>query len=85
SVGFITFVKDSMGVAHILERTAPCGSAKFPVRDLFLKVTNRSMATYMNVCMGDDFTIYPFSTEKPSHFCNLVDVYLDSVFSPRLQ
>jgi hypothetical protein len=32
SVAFRTVPKDSTGVAHILEHTVLCGSAKFPVR-----------------------------------------------------
>ena len=38
SVNFRTTPMDSTGVAHILEHTALCGSARFPVRDPFMKV-----------------------------------------------
>ncbi|KAH9262187.1 hypothetical protein BASA82_000769 [Batrachochytrium salamandrivorans] len=46
---------------------------------------NRSMATFMNALTGDDFTVYPFSSENKSDYFNLMDVYLDSVFAPRLR
>ena len=39
-------------MAHILEHTALCGSEKFPCRDPFFKMTNRSMATFMNAFTG---------------------------------
>ena len=55
-----TFI--SAGVAHILEHTALCGSDKFPVRDPFMKMLNRSLSTFMNAMTGPDYTLYPFST-----------------------
>ncbi|KAH9267269.1 hypothetical protein BASA84_000751 [Batrachochytrium salamandrivorans] len=84
-VGFQTAVSDSTGVPHILEHTTLCGSNRYPVRDPFFKMLNRSMATFMNALTGDDFTVYPFSSENKSDYFNLMDVYLDSVFAPRLR
>lgn len=51
-MAFQTTPKDDTGVAHILEHTALCGSEKFPCRDPFFKMTNRSMATFMNAFTG---------------------------------
>ncbi|KAJ3136183.1 Presequence protease, mitochondrial, partial [Irineochytrium annulatum] len=84
-VGFRTIPRDSTGVAHILEHTALCGSEKFPVRDPFFKMLNRTAATYMNALTGSDMTMYPFSTENRKDFDNLMDVYMDSTFAPRLR
>ena len=36
--GFATQPRDSSGVAHILEHTVLCGSARFPVRDPFFNI-----------------------------------------------
>ena len=48
SVNFRTTPMDSTGVAHILEHTALCGSARFPVRDPFMKVfLNKHNIMYM--------------------------------------
>ena len=44
SVHFKTVPKDSTGVAHILEHTTLCGSQKYPIRDPFFKMLNRSLA-----------------------------------------
>ena len=57
SVAFPTFPKDSTGVAHILEHTALCGSEKYPVRDPFFKMLNRSLATFMNAWTASDYTM----------------------------
>ncbi|KAI9205690.1 presequence protease [Polychytrium aggregatum] len=85
SVAFQTAPRDSTGVPHILEHTTLCGSEKYPVRDPFFKMLNRSMATFMNAMTGSDVTIYPFSTENKTDFYNLMDVYMDSTLAPRLQ
>jgi Zn-dependent M16 (insulinase) family peptidase len=52
SVAFQTAPKDSTGVAHILEHLALCGSKKYPVRDPFFKMLNRSMSSFMNAMTG---------------------------------
>ena len=39
----------------------------------------------MNAMTGPDYTIYPFSTENPQDYRNLMSVYLDAVFKPRLR
>jgi len=52
SVGFRTTPMDSTGVSHILEHTALCGSLRYPVRDPFFKMLNRSLSTFMNAFTG---------------------------------
>jgi Zn-dependent M16 (insulinase) family peptidase len=85
SVNFRTTPQDSTGVAHILEHTALCGSARFPVRDPFMKMLNRSLSTFMNAMTGPDYTLYPFSTCNQQDYYNLMSVYLDSAFRPLLR
>ncbi|XP_044281097.1 presequence protease, mitochondrial isoform X2 [Varanus komodoensis] len=85
SVQFRTTPMDSTGVPHILEHTVLCGSQKYPVRDPFFKMLNRSLSTFMNAFTASDYTLYPFSTQNPKDFQNLLSVYLDAVFFPCLQ
>src|SRR5262245_57265500 len=33
-------------------------------------------------CPGNDYTLYPFSTQNPTDYANLRDVYMDAVFHP---
>ncbi|XP_064457930.1 presequence protease, mitochondrial-like isoform X1 [Ornithodoros turicata] len=84
SVAFPTIPQDSTGVAHILEHLSLCGSDRFPCRDPFSKMLNRSLATFMNAMTGCDVTFYPFSTQNQKDYQNLLRVYLDAVFFPRL-
>ena len=84
-VVFKTVPKDSTGVAHILEHTVLCGSEKYPVRDPFFSMLKRSLSTFMNAFTASDWTMYPFSTQNRKDFYNLMDVYLDAVFFPKLE
>ncbi|MCK5211974.1 insulinase family protein [Candidatus Parcubacteria bacterium] len=83
-VAFKTIPNDNTGVAHILEHTALTGSKKYPVRDPFFSMLKRSLQTFMNAFTSEDWTAYPFSTSNKKDFYNLLSVYLDSAFFPRL-
>ena len=83
-VALRTPLRDSTGVAHILEHTVLCGSERYPVRDPFFFMLRRSLNSYMNAFTTGDCTAYPFASPNATDFCNLMDVYLDAVFFPRL-
>lgn len=83
-LGFRTWPTSSNGVAHVLEHTVLCGSEKFPVKDPFFSMTRRSLNTFMNAFTGADFTCYPAATLNEKDFYNLLDVYIDAVFHPKL-
>lgn len=85
SVNFRTPAMDSTGLPHILEHLALCGSKKYPVRDPFFKMLNRSLATFMNAMTGPDYTLYPFSSTNEVDYRNLQSIYLDAVFKPNLK
>jgi Zn-dependent M16 (insulinase) family peptidase len=83
-VALRTVPQDSTGVAHILEHTVLCGSERYPVRDPFFMMIRRSLNTFMNAFTSSDWTAFPFASQNPKDFNNLLDVYLDAVFFPRL-
>jgi len=83
-LSFRTIPEKSDGVAHILEHTVLCGSDKFPVKDPFYGMQRRSLNTFMNAMTGADFTCYPAATQVPKDFYNLLEVYMDAVFHPRI-
>ena len=85
SVAFKTVPRDSSGVAHILEHTVLCGSKKYAVRDPFFSMLKRSLSTFMNAFTASDWTMYPFSTQNSKDFYNLMGIYLDAAFFPRLE
>ncbi len=83
-VFFRTVPTDSSGVAHILEHTVLCGSKKFNVRDPFFSMIKRSLSTFMNAFTASDWTMYPFATQNTKDYYNLMNVYLDAAFFPRI-
>lgn len=84
SINFRTTPFNSTGLPHILEHTVLCGSKKYPIRDPFFKMLNRSLATFMNAMTGPDYTMYPFSSQNETDYRNLQAIYLDAVFRPNL-
>ena len=81
---FRTPPSDSTGVAHILEHSVLCGSRKYPVKDPFVQLMKGSLNTFLNAMTFPDKTCYPAASQNLRDFYNLVDVYLDAVFNPRL-
>ncbi|MCF7816940.1 MAG: insulinase family protein [Kiritimatiellales bacterium] len=83
-IAFRTPPSDSTGVAHILEHTVLCGSRKYPVKDPFVQLLKGSLQTFLNAFTYPDKTCYPVASQNLKDFHNLVDVYLDAVFYPRI-
>ena len=81
---FKTLPTSSNGAPHILEHTVLCGSKKYPVRDPFFSMTRRSLNTFMNAFTGADCTCYPAASQNEKDFYNLMEVYADAVFHPKL-
>lgn len=83
-ISFRTPPADSTGVAHILEHSVLCGSRKYPVKEPFVELLKGSLQTFLNAFTYPDKTCYPVASQNSKDFYNLIDVYLDAVFHPRL-
>jgi Zn-dependent M16 (insulinase) family peptidase len=83
-VSFATPPADSTGVAHILEHSVLCGSRKYPIKEPFVELMKSSLNTFLNAMTFPDKTCYPVASQNVQDFYNLIDVYLDAVFHPRL-
>jgi presequence protease len=83
-ITFRTPPEDSTGIAHILEHSVLCGSRKYPVKEPFVELMKSSLKTFLNAFTYPDKTCYPVASTNLQDFYNLVDVYLDSVFFPRI-
>lgn len=83
-ITFKTPPSDSTGVAHILEHSVLCGSRKYPLKEPFVELLKGSLQTFLNAFTYPDRTCYPVASQNLKDFYNLVDVYLDAVFYPRL-
>lgn len=83
-IGFRTPPADSTGVAHIIEHSVLCGSDRYPVKDPFVELVKGSLNTFLNAMTYPDKTVYPVASCNDKDFDNLIDVYMDAVFHPRI-
>lgn len=81
---FRTPSPDGTGVAHIVEHSVLCGSERFPVKDAFISLARGTLATFLNALTYPDKTIYPAASTVEADYFNLLDVYGDAVFHPRI-
>jgi presequence protease len=83
-ITFCTPPPDSSGLPHILEHSVLCGSHKYPVKEPFVELLKGSLATFINAMTFPDKTCYPVASQNVKDFYNLIDVYVDAVFYPRI-
>ncbi|MBR3722945.1 MAG: insulinase family protein [Selenomonadaceae bacterium] len=84
SIAFRTPPTNDTGVAHILEHSCLCGSRKYPLKEPFVELVKGSLNTFLNAMTYPDKTVYPVASRNPKDFRNLMDVYLDAVFYPKI-
>jgi Zn-dependent M16 (insulinase) family peptidase len=83
-ITFRTPPSDSTGLPHIMEHSVLCGSRKYPVKEPFVELVKGSLNTFLNAITFPDKTSYPLASQNVKDLYNLIDVYLDAVFYPRL-
>jgi hypothetical protein len=83
-ITFRTPPPNSTGLPHIMEHAVLCGSRKYPVKEPFVELIKGSLKTFLNAMTYSDKTCYPVASQNLQDFYNLVDVYLDAVFYPRI-
>jgi len=83
-IAFRTPPSDAAGLPHILEHSVLCGSRKYPVKEPFVELLKGSLQTFLNAFTYPDKTCYPVASQNLQDFYNLMDVYLDAVFYPRI-
>ncbi len=82
---FRTVAKDNFGTAHILEHSTLCGTEKYPLKEPFNNLLSQSLYTFLNALTYPDKTVYPGASVVKADYFNIMDVYADSVFFPKLQ
>lgn len=84
SIGFRTPPSDSTGVPHIIEHCVLSGSKKYTTKEPFMDMVKGSLQTFLNAMTFSDKTLYPVASRNEKDFLNLMDVYLDAVFYPKI-
>lgn len=83
-ISFKTPPSDDCGIPHILEHSVLCGSRKYQAKDPFNELAKGSLNIYLNALTYADKTMYPIASRNEKDFMNMMDVYLDAVFYPRI-
>ena len=83
-ITFRTPPSSSNGIAHIMEHSVLGGSRKYPVKEPYIELAKGSLKTFLNAFTYPDKTCYPLASQNLQDFYNLIDVYLDAVFYPRI-
>lgn len=83
-LGFRTPPDGDCGTPHILEHAVLNGSRKFPVRSPFDILSKGSLHTFLNALTAPDRTMYPAASRNERDYFNMLDVYCDAVFHPRI-
>jgi len=81
---FKTLPQSDCGTPHIIEHSVLNGSRNFPVKSPFTVLTKGSLNTFLNAMTSSDVTMYPVASMNDNDFRNLMHVYLDAVFFPRI-
>lgn len=84
TIAFKTPPYNDNGIAHILEHSVLNGSDKYPSKEPFVELIKGSLNTFVNAMTFSDKTIYPVASTNEQDFQNLMGVYLDAVFQPKL-
>ncbi len=84
SIAFKTDPESDCGTPHIMEHSVLNGSINFPVKSPYDELRKGSLSTFMNAFTGDDLTCYPIASMNEKDYFNLMHVYLDAVFNPRI-
>jgi len=87
--GFSTFFKtpceNSKGTTHILEHSVFEGSRKYDQENSLDFILNNSLNSAFNAMTFLDKTGYYFCSSFPKDYMNLLDIYLDFVYFPKLE
>lgn len=84
TIGFKTLPYSDNGITHIIEHSVLNGSQKYPVKEPFVEIIKGSLSTFINAITYADKTIYPVASTNSQDFLNLMGVYLDAVFAPKM-
>lgn len=76
SIGYRTPTVDGSDTNHVFEHAILSGSGKYPGRDVFFELCNKTYSTYVNALTTPAFTVYPLSSLSEVQLKKMMDVYM---------
>ncbi len=80
--GFNTYSTNERGTAHVLEHLILCSSKCYNSEDVFMELQKGNFYSYLNAITYPHRTVYPFASRNEQDFFNIMQVYLNCIFSP---
>ena len=77
-----TPVVDETDTNHVFEHAIIEASEKYPSKDLFFDLANKSYNTFINAVTYDAFTGYPVSSMSEDQPISLIDAYMSCMVAP---
>lgn len=84
AIAFPTNAMGATGNMHIMEHCVLNGSRKFRTKEPMWDIMKSSLQTFLNAMTYPDCTVFPVASRNDADFRNLTELYLDSVFYPRV-
>ncbi|BFU21441.1 Zn-dependent peptidase, putative [Entamoeba histolytica HM-1:IMSS-B] len=85
SISFKTPPTNNKGIPHIIEHSCLSGSDHYTTKEPFADLLRGSLQNFLNAITFPDHTMYPIATTNEIDYKNLMKVYLDAVFLPRVR
>ena len=82
SISYRTPYVDETDTNHIFEHAIIASSEKYPSRDLFFDIVNRSYNSFINAFTYPTFTQYPVCSQSEEQLLKLTDAYLSCMVAP---
>lgn len=73
---------DETDTNHVFEHAILASSEKYPSKDIFFDMGNKSYNTFFNAFTYPTFTIYPLCSKSEDQLVKMMDVYLSCMVSP---
>ncbi|WP_083267454.1 insulinase family protein [Robinsoniella peoriensis] len=82
SIIYRTPYVDETDTNHVFEHAILASSEKYPSKDIFFDMGNKSYNTFFNAFTYPTFTIYPVCSKSEDQLIKMMDVYLSCMVSP---
>lgn len=82
SITYRTPYMDETDANHVFEHAVLASSEKYPSRDIFFDLANKTYNTYVNAFTYPVFTSYPVSSQSEEQLMKMADVYLSCMEAP---
>ncbi|WP_408071550.1 insulinase family protein [Butyrivibrio sp. JL13D10] len=82
TIGYKTPYVDETDTNHVFEHAIIGSSDKYPSKNLFFDLSNKSYATYINASTSYTTTLYPISSYSQEQLITLMDAYMSCMVAP---